>query len=357
MERYTWIELSDMHLTYGAANCNGRAAQRLYQQRYPGRRIPHHSIFESIHRHLRENGSFGRSNGQGRRRSVRTLRFEEQVLAEIENNPSTSTRAIAFNIGTSNMNVWNVLREQLLHPFHRQRVQSLTFEDYPRRLEFARWYLQQCETHPEFSSLVLFTDEASFTRTGMFNTHNSHVWSQDNTHATFIRSYQTEFTVNVWAGIINNFLIGPYILPLRLNGNIYCIFLEEVLPELMEDVPLVTRRQMWFQHDGAPAHFSTIVRNYLDQRFNERWIGRGGPIAWPPRSPDLSSLDFFLWGHMKTLIYETPIETEEELVARITAAAYQIQNIPAVFERVRESMFRRCHLCIEANGGIFEHVL
>jgi len=173
MERYTWIELSDMHLTYGAANCNGRAAQRLYQQRYPGRRIPHHSIFESIHRHLRENGSFRRSNGQGRRRSVRTLRFKEQVLAEIENNPSPSTRAIAFNIGTSNMNVWNVLREQLLHPFHRQGVQSLTFEDYPRRLEFARWYLQQCETNPEFSSLVLFTDEASFTRTSMFNTHNS----------------------------------------------------------------------------------------------------------------------------------------------------------------------------------------
>jgi len=163
MERYTWIELSDMHLTYGAANCNGRAAQRFYQQRYPGRRISHHSIFESIHRHLRENGSFRRSNEQGRRRSVRTLRFEEQVLAEIKNNPSTSTRAIAFNIGTSNMIVWNVLREQLLHPFHRQGVQSLTFEDYPRRLEFARWYLQQCETNPEFSSLVLFTDEASFT--------------------------------------------------------------------------------------------------------------------------------------------------------------------------------------------------
>jgi len=60
---------------------------------------------------------------------------------------------------------------------------------------------------------------------------------------------------------------------------------------------------------------------------------------------------------MKTLIYETPIETEEELVARITAAAYHIQNIPAVFERVRESMFRRCHFCVETNGGIFEHLL
>ena len=45
---------------------------------------------------------------------------------------------------------------------------------------------------------------------------------------------------------------------------------------------------------------------------------------------------------MKTFIYETSIETEAELLARITAAAYQVQNIPVVFERVRQSMFRRC---------------
>jgi len=95
---------------------------------------------------------------------VRTLRFEEQVLAEIENNPSTSTRAVVFNIGTNHLNVWNVLHEQLLYSFRRRYVHGLNFEDYPRRLEFARWYLHQCETHPEFSSSILFTDEAYFTR-------------------------------------------------------------------------------------------------------------------------------------------------------------------------------------------------
>ncbi|EZA52866.1 hypothetical protein X777_07985 [Ooceraea biroi] len=48
---------------------------------------------------------------------------------------------------------------------------------------------------------------------------------------------------------------------------------------------------MWMQMDGAPPH-----RHFLDQNFNGRWIGRGGPIAWPPRSPDLTSSDVYLWG-------------------------------------------------------------
>src|SRR5258705_1336501 len=52
----------------------------------------------------------------------------------------------------------------------------------------------------------------------------------------------------------------------------------------------------------------------------------GGPVAWPPRSPDLTSLDLFFWGHMKNVVYETPINTEEELVARIVVAAESIRE-------------------------------
>ena len=38
-------------------------------------------------------------------------------------------------------------------------------------------------------------------------------------------------------------------------------------------------------------------------------------------SPDLTPLDFFLWGHMKTLVYETPVESEMDLIARIAVAS------------------------------------
>jgi hypothetical protein len=45
-------------------------------------------------------------------------------------------------------------------------------------------------------------------------------------------------------------------------------------------------------HDGAPAHFDRVVRDHLNERFHERWIGRGGPVSWPPRSPDLTPIVF-----------------------------------------------------------------
>jgi hypothetical protein len=54
-----------------------------------------------------------------------------------------------------------------------------------------------------------------------------------------------------------------------------------------------------FQQDGASPHYLEEVRKYLNTRFPGRRIGGAGPIAWPPHSPDLTSLDFFLWGIVK----------------------------------------------------------
>ena len=49
--------------------------------------------------------------------------------------------------------------------------------------------------------------------------------------------------------------------------------------------------------------FSRVARQFLNQHFANKWIGRGGPIAWPARSPDLNPLDFHLWRHLKSIVY------------------------------------------------------
>ena len=54
--------------------------------------------------------------------------------------------------------------------------------------------------------------------------------------------------------------------------------------------------QVIFQQDGAPPHWGLEVRQFLNETFSDRWIGRDGPILWPPRSTDITPLDFFLWG-------------------------------------------------------------
>jgi hypothetical protein len=57
------------------------------------------------------------------------------------------------------------------------------------------------------------------------------------------------------------------------------VFLQEVLPVLLEDVPLAVRRDMWFEHDGALAHFSAQTQLHLNTQFPDKWLGRGGPIS------------------------------------------------------------------------------
>ncbi|GBO21828.1 hypothetical protein AVEN_72817-1, partial [Araneus ventricosus] len=54
---------------------------------------------------------------------------------------------------------------------------------------------------------------------------------------------------------------------------------------------------IWLQHDGNPAHKTSSVKQYLVEEFGVQIIGYGGFQEWPPRSPDLTPMDFFLWGY------------------------------------------------------------
>jgi hypothetical protein len=49
-------------------------------------------------------------------------------------------------------------------------------------------------------------------------------------------------------------------------------------------------------------------------------VERDGPIPWPPRSPDIMPLDFFLWRHVKDIVYKTSVISLDELKLRIVAA-------------------------------------
>jgi hypothetical protein len=119
--------------------------------------------------------------------------------------------------------------------------------DFAPRVTFCRWLLELIVQVPDFLRFIFFSDECAFTKDGILNSRNSHVWAQENPNAKHMRS-QHHFAVNVWAGIISDHLIGPYLLPLPLSGDIYLLFIQEILPELLEVVPLEVRREMWFQH-------------------------------------------------------------------------------------------------------------
>ena len=128
--------------------------------------------------------------------------------------------------------------------------------------------------------------------------------------------------MNVWCGMLGNRLIGPFVFDNNLTGNTYEAFLRNELPRLLEDIPLMIRSQMYFQHDGAPPHYTIRVRELLNELFPNRWLGRDGPVTWPPRSPDLTPLDYYLWGHMKTLVYETKVQSTSSYTYSFAVCVY-----------------------------------
>ena len=168
---------------------------------------------------------------------------------------------------------------------------------------------------------------------------------------------QLHFSVNVWCAVLDDQLIGPFILESRLTGEAYLRFLQEELPRLLEDVPLNKRGRMYFQHDEAPPHFSREVRNFLNYRFPGRWIGRGGPHNWPARSPDLSPLDYCVWGWMKELVYSVKVGTRDALLGRILNTADRIRKSQRKLQRATRAVHNRASPYVAAGGGIFENQL
>ncbi|GBN33764.1 hypothetical protein AVEN_212373-1 [Araneus ventricosus] len=71
---------------------------------------------------------------------------------------------------------------------------------------------------------------------------------------------------------------------------------KEVISDFLEDLPLNDLRNVWFQHDGAPPQKVSSVQQYIRDAFQQHVIGYGC-VEWPPRSPDLNPMDFFLWGY------------------------------------------------------------
>jgi hypothetical protein len=170
-------------------------------------------------------------------------------------------------------------------------VQDLHEGDYELRAQYCNWLLNQNQQNPAFISKILWTDEATFTRDGVFNYHNNHYWAVQNPRLFRSSRHQHKFSVNVWAGIIGSHLLGPCILPHRLNHQNFLNFLNNDFVNLLEDIPLAILRNMWLQLDGATPHFALLVRTWLNESYPNRSIGRGGPVAWPARSPGLTPMD------------------------------------------------------------------
>ena len=147
-------------------------------------------------------------------------------------------------------------------------------------------------------------------------------------------------------------MIGPYFFVdendrhVTVNRERYHAMLEDYLwPELDE----LDISDMWFQQDGATSNTARVTIEILKGKFGERVISRNGPVEWSPRSCDLTPLAFFLWGHIKSLVYANKPATFDDLKDNIQR---EIATVPVeMCARVVENWVQRIDRCKRARSG------
>lgn len=345
-------EMRNMIYILGECNKNPLLASRVYAERYPDNRKPRSEAFEKLMHRFNETGNVAYSKKIVQNSITTSEENVLNVLLAVEENPQSSIKQIEDVTNVGEFSVRKILKKHKFHPYHLEIHQELLERDYANRLNFCYQMRQLLRENPLLAGEILFSDEAMFRSNGAVNRHNMHYYATENPHWVRNLNYQNQWSINVWGGILGTHVIGPYFFDNRLTGERYLQFIRDELPVLLEDVNLRARSRMWFQQDGAPPHYFRQVRDYLNTWLPNRWIGRGSQVAWPARSPDLTPLDFFLWGYVKDNVYKILPTTRDDMKDRIRRSFNNIRE--EVLINVQQSFIRRLDSCIEQEGRQFE---
>src|SRR5215469_2188886 len=310
-------------------------AQRRYRREFK-KSPPHRNLIRKWVKQFSEVGDVKKRKSPGRPK-VSNQRVDD-VRAAMLLSPHTSVRKLSLQLQIPLSTVHGILHKRLkFRSYKIQVVQHLQAKDYTARVDGCNVLIENIERDDHFLSNLIFSDEATFHISGRVNRHNCRIWGEENPHELYEHERDSP-KVTVWCALANNRIYGPYFFDEKtVNSASYLNMLQTFFVPQLQQIRGHLRRII-FQQDGAPPHYALEVRAYLDQTFADRWIGRAGPLAWPPRSPDLNPLDFYLWGHIKTTVYRTKPTTINELRQRIINAVRAIpvehpQNAFREFER------------------------
>lgn len=170
------------------------------------------------------------SHNSGKPRTKRTIMIEGAILHQTEDNPIyISTREIARNQRINHVSYENFKGEQIV-PVSLATCTRINVQRFLSKIDI--FDLDATNVQPKFHSdeSYSFIDEAIFTRSGLFNARNKHTWAEENPQCTMQDKYQREFSVNMWLGVLDNKLIGPFFLSVCLTREIYLEFLKTILP-------------------------------------------------------------------------------------------------------------------------------
>ena len=163
--------------------------------------------------------------------------------------------------------------------------------DHPMRFRFAQWAEQHLVEDEHFYRKIIFSDETHFHLGGYVNKQGS-----ENPHVVMEKPMHPQRVI-VQCGFWSGGIIGPFFFEneqgaaITVNDERYRAMLNEFLLSKFEEEDT---DDIWFQQDGAPCHTANATIDLLRTVFENRIISRNADVNWPPRSCDLTPLDYFL---------------------------------------------------------------
>ncbi|GFY01171.1 DUF4817 domain-containing protein [Trichonephila clavipes] len=229
--------------------------------------------------------------------------------------------------------------------------------DHQARRRFVEWAQNEIVVVPDFHKRILFSDEAHFWLNGYVSKQNCRIWSEANPQV-YVETPLHPEKLTVWCTLWAGGIIGPYFFKndeghnVTVNGDRYRAMITNFfIPELNNhDI-----QELWFQQDGATCHTARATIDLLKDTFGDRLISRFGPVNWPPRSCDLTPLDYFLWGYVKSLVYADKPQTLDHLEDNIRRVISDIR--PQMLEKVIENWTSRLDYIRDSRGSPMPEII
>ncbi|GFT31437.1 DUF4817 domain-containing protein [Trichonephila clavipes] len=229
--------------------------------------------------------------------------------------------------------------------------------DHQARRRFVEWAQNKIAVVSDFHKRILFSDEAHFWLNGYVNKQNCRIWSEANPQV-YVETPLHPEKLTVWCALWAGAIIDPYFFKndeghnVTVNGDRYRAMITNFfIPELNNhDV-----QELWFQQDSATCHTACATIDLLKDTFGDHLISRLGPVNWPPRSCDLTPLDYFLWGYVKPLVYADKPQTLDHLEGNICRVIADIR--PQMLEKVIENWTSRLDYIRASRGSHMPEII
>ena len=261
----------------------------------------------------------------------------EQVRSSLEeqsNNNSVGISSIhqaSKDTGMCYSVTRTIIKDHLNYKHYKPKfVQQLYEDDAIHRLEFANVFEQQLMSHIDN---ILWTDEAHFHLYGEVSSLNGYIWAPENPHAVVQKPLHSP-KLTVFIGFNSQFITTPYF---YAEGE--CVKKENYIHAIKSHViPFLKSKRAYsrtiFMQDGATPHTARMSLDFRRANFGDRIISRSCDWFWPPRSPDITPCDFWLWGYLKRKVYTKKINNLSELK---NAIIHEVNNIPT--EMLRDVVY------------------